>query len=84
MRFTHKPRPKTFDARHFRRFLWFPKTIGQETRWLEVAEWTEFYCGGMWHNWTWGHANPVVRGGVLRNRWYPYYFEEENMEVGNG
>lgn len=22
-------------------FLWFPKTIGDETRWLETAEWEE-------------------------------------------
>ena len=24
-----------------KRFLWWPKKIGEETRWLEIAEWKE-------------------------------------------
>lgn len=38
--------PKLGDTRRFSRFLWFPKTIGRETRWLERAEWEELYCEG--------------------------------------
>lgn len=33
--------PAVGTKRHRRRFLWFPKTIQHETRWLEVAAWVE-------------------------------------------
>lgn len=44
MRFEHKPeapRPKNRIKRERRGFLWFPKRIGDEARWLEVATWEE-------------------------------------------
>jgi hypothetical protein len=31
-----------------RRFLWLPKRIQNETRWLEIAEWRESYSVGYW------------------------------------
>lgn len=34
-------RPVPFETRIVTRFLWFPKTIGCETRWLETATWEE-------------------------------------------
>lgn len=41
MRWT-KPKPPTEGECRLRRaFLWFPKTIDRETRWLERATWTE-------------------------------------------
>lgn len=39
MRFIHKPKPELSLnlTRTYRRFLWLPLTIGNETRWLEGA-----------------------------------------------
>ena len=44
MRFEHKPEapwPKDRTKRQKTGFLWFPKRIGLETRWLEEATWEE-------------------------------------------
>lgn len=42
MRWGVKPEQfKPGDKRYCRKFLWLPKTIAGETRWLEKAEWTE-------------------------------------------
>ena len=38
----HQP-PVDGTLRVRNEFLWFPKTIGDETRWLETAEWEERY-----------------------------------------
>jgi len=49
MRWTPKPEPHDLDTRMKRRFLLLPKTIGEETRWLEFAAWLEEYhigCNG--------------------------------------
>lgn len=35
-----------FETRIITRFLWFPKTIGCETRWLETATWEEEWIQG--------------------------------------
>jgi len=34
---------KNNDTRLRTNFLWFPKTINEETRWLERATWAEYY-----------------------------------------
>jgi hypothetical protein len=43
--------PQYGAVRWKHRFLWFPLTIGDETRWLEFAEWEELllqdYCGDL-------------------------------------
>ncbi len=44
MRWTHKT-PKCGDYRFIRGFLFLPKRIGNETRWLEFALWEEHYGG---------------------------------------
>jgi len=37
------------DIRYKRRFLFLPKTINRECRWLEMAEWREeFRFSGCW------------------------------------
>jgi len=36
-------KPSVGDTRDVRKFLFWPKTIGRETRWLEWAIWTEEY-----------------------------------------
>lgn len=44
MKFEHKPDapwPKDRTKRERRGYLWFPKRIGNETRWLEAAAWEE-------------------------------------------
>jgi len=35
--------PLIGQTRVVTKFLWFPKTINKETRWLEKASWTEHY-----------------------------------------
>lgn len=46
------------DYREKTRFLLFPKTIGYETRWLEVATWEEKY-------------NPCNEYNSLFSNWVP-------------
>ena len=41
MRFKMKPQPEEGDTRIKSKFLLFPKTINNGTRWLERAKWTE-------------------------------------------
>lgn len=41
MRFKHTPYPVKGDRRTVKKFIWFPKTIDLETRWLEKAQWCE-------------------------------------------
>jgi hypothetical protein len=41
MRWTHPTPPKKGDTRTVTAFLWWPKRVGQETRWLETATWQE-------------------------------------------
>jgi len=36
-------RPHCGATRYVKRFLWWPKTIGAQTRWLEWATWKEVY-----------------------------------------
>ena len=47
MRMQGKKQPKVGDSRIIRRFLFFPKTIGAEKRWLErtdiMQEYKEIY-----------------------------------------
>jgi hypothetical protein len=44
MRWIKKPQAKLGDTRTLCRFLWTPKTIGLEVRWLEKATWKEMYA----------------------------------------
>lgn len=37
MKWKHEPSPKYGDIRYQVKFLWFPKTIKNETRWLTTA-----------------------------------------------
>lgn len=48
------------EIREKRRFLWFPKCINREWRWLETASWVQRYCWGesfrpprKWRNGRW-------------------------------
>lgn len=47
MRWGNRPRA---EQRHYRLrggFMWLPKRIGEETRWLECAVWSERYFTGI-------------------------------------
>jgi hypothetical protein len=66
---TFKPRPKPVlpepgTIRHiFDRFLWFPKKIGREFRWMEKASWSETYA-----------IDSIFTNGVeikVPRSWYP-------------
>ncbi len=46
-------RPCHGNLRIKKKFLWFPKTIKQETRWFEVATWEQLYHYGSWLNSRW-------------------------------
>lgn len=39
----YKNREMMGQKRTVTKFLWFPKTLNSETRWLEVATWSEEY-----------------------------------------
>lgn len=41
MRWNKKQKPTWGTFRERKKFLWFPKTINGETRWLEVSRWQE-------------------------------------------
>lgn len=36
--------------REVEKFLWFPKEIDKEVRWLEKAKWEEAHCFGSYGN----------------------------------
>lgn len=48
-------RPKTDETREATKFLWFPKEINREIRWLEKATYKQVYCGAAigWHDLWW-------------------------------
>lgn len=51
MKWIPKPRPHDLDTRMKSGFLFFPKTIGEETRWFEFASWLEeYHVGGNGRN----------------------------------
>jgi hypothetical protein len=54
MRWKKKPEPKIGDRRIRARFLFWPKTILGETRWLEWAKWEEEYATRLeyWYGFT--------------------------------
>ena len=44
MKWKDRPTPPMYSHKRTKRaFLWFPKKIGGETRWLETASWKERY-----------------------------------------
>jgi len=43
MRWIKEPPPNRNAVRRVEKFLWFPKTINFETRWLETTAWEEQY-----------------------------------------
>lgn len=45
--------PNKHDTRTKTRFLIFPKKLGNEWRWLEVASWVEEYSAGFWWGERW-------------------------------
>lgn len=57
MRIFIKPSPNPGDVRIRKKFLWFPKVIGNVGRWLEIAEWKEsydiYYTGSSWEPREW-------------------------------
>ena len=59
-----KKREKIFfrsgDTRYKVRWLWYKKTIGSYTRWLEWAAWEEKYAGAL-----------VTSTNVYGGYWYP-------------
>lgn len=42
-----KPKPVTYAERKRFGFLFLPKVIGHEWRWLEWAHWKQMYIGGL-------------------------------------
>jgi len=49
-----KSKPKHMDVRlTIRKFLWFPKIIKKQFKWLEYAGYTECYYGSNWYALNW-------------------------------
>ena len=63
MRINHKPTPEVGEYRKVKKFLYFPKRIGCQTRWLEWAEWQEMYT-------TWIEVLGFRRYGWEGRCWY--------------
>lgn len=58
MKFKQKTKPESFTYRKRSGFLFLPKKIGMETRWLEFAKWKEYFIDsstgqGGWHVDSW-------------------------------
>lgn len=53
MRVKLKPKPVNKSRRDKTRFLFLPKLIGRELRWLETASWRELYQDGKWKVMSW-------------------------------
>lgn len=56
-----------------RRFLFWPKTINGETRWLEMGYWVEerenIQCVGLDHKWAvWNTVKWTTKGGYKNGR----------------
>lgn len=49
MRWHHKPKAKPWSRRTRSGFLWFPKTIGFETRFWEHTTWEEHFVVAVSH-----------------------------------
>jgi hypothetical protein len=59
----NKPQPNSGDRRTVRRFLIFPKEMGGEWRWLEMASWTQRYEPRFYEDYThWGWRNKPDEG----------------------
>ena len=48
-----KAQPRLGAIRQVRGFLWKPKRVSNETRWLEIAVWKEKWNGGKWSPIAW-------------------------------
>ncbi len=67
MRFKKKEKtglPKYGEFRQVSRFLFLPKTINEETRWLELGHWVEMYQD-KWHTIRWLEGYERVRNGKI-------------------
>jgi len=54
MRWKAKPQPKLSDVRIIDCFLWLPKCVNDEWRWLENARISQQYCyEGVWKDLDW-------------------------------
>jgi hypothetical protein len=61
MKLRYRAQPNLGDTREVRAFLWLPKRINGETRWLERAVWEESYIRLLMSDW--------VFIGWRANRW---------------
>lgn len=53
MRWNKKPKPQLGDVRIVKKFLWFPKCINGEYRFLEVAIFKQKYDYCVWEDIEW-------------------------------
>lgn len=51
MRWRAEPKPKDGEERVISAFLWWPRTIGGETRWLETASWRQWLEACFFDEW---------------------------------
>jgi hypothetical protein len=66
MRWSDPKTPKLRDFRERTGFLWWPKRINGETRWLERAQWTQRY-----------QQYYGAYGDSRYQRWEDYYWEDD-------
>ncbi len=63
MKWKHNSPPEVGDIRNRAGFLFMPRRIGDETRWLEYAEWSEVYHKPM------NYPGHVVLAQWVGSRW---------------
>lgn len=57
--------PQHGDTRVRKGFLWFPRTIGRETRWLEKAVWEEHFWTTPDHDRVWLNVRWLTEEGQM-------------------
>lgn len=67
MRWSSKPKPEIGDCRVKVAFLWLPKKINNEWRWMEWAAWEEQYDE---YKGSWWLATRWLEGEIKHPDWY--------------
>ena len=66
MRWIKAPFPEQGQKRTIQVFLWWPRTIQRETRWLESAQIIQrCYGGGVWLDCEWAQDEIEAKAGVV-------------------
>ena len=80
MRWIEKIETRVGTIRRRTRFLWWPKRIGSEWRWLEITTWTEKYIERLTHESACGGRVPAPPSGWIVREWIPVKWGDTNPD----